>query len=226
MDFCPPSAWNGSWDDAQNNPSAAGAINAMTCVIVAASALGARGRTTCKRQVSGSNPLTGSRSDGAGWWQQLEADAEATNGADASEHQAASNTSDSRPPQPILDMNPPSAPRPEPRTSPENEPEQNDRATRLDGLLAKADQAARRIAVQQAERHASNDYAARMELEAQIQTQAEPEHQARARDEAELELLRRADRRGWPPGWRSSGARASVRRVDSDHRAVDCRVRG
>jgi hypothetical protein len=33
-----------------------------------------------------------------------------------------------------------------------------------------------------------------MELEAQ--TQAEPEHQARAWDEAELELLRRADRRG------------------------------
>ena len=143
---------------------------------------------------------------------------------DASEHQAASNTSDSRPPQRVLDMNPPSAPRPEPRTSPENEPEQDDRAARLDGLLARADQAARRIAVQQAERHASNDYAARMELEAQ--TQAEPEHQARARDEAELELLPRADRHGWPPGWRSSGARASVGRADSDHRAVDRRVRG
>ena len=46
---CPPSAWNGSWDDAPNNPSAAGAISAMTRAIGAASALGARGRTSCKR---------------------------------------------------------------------------------------------------------------------------------------------------------------------------------
>ena len=33
----------------------------MTCAIGAASALGARGRTSCKRQVSGSIPLTGSQ---------------------------------------------------------------------------------------------------------------------------------------------------------------------
>jgi len=61
MDFCPPSAWNGSWDGAPNNPSAVGAISAMDCAIGAASALGARGRTSCKRQVSGSIPLTGSQ---------------------------------------------------------------------------------------------------------------------------------------------------------------------
>ena len=82
----------------------------------------------------------------AGWWQQLEADAEAVNCADASEQQAASNTGDPRPPQRIPDMNPLSAPKPKPRTSPENEPEQDDRAARLDELLARADQAARRIA--------------------------------------------------------------------------------
>jgi hypothetical protein len=51
-----PSAWNGSWNDAPNNPSAVGAFSAMTCAIGAASALGARGRTSCKRQVIESDP--------------------------------------------------------------------------------------------------------------------------------------------------------------------------
>ena len=37
----------------------------MTCVIVASSALGVRGRTTCKRLASGSNPLTGSQFSGS-----------------------------------------------------------------------------------------------------------------------------------------------------------------
>ena len=83
-------------------------------------------------------------------------------------------------------MNPSSAPRPEPWTSPENEPEQDDRAAWLDGLLARADQAARRIAIQRAERHTSNNYAARMELEAQAP--AEARQQAEAKDEVELEL--------------------------------------
>ena len=126
----------------------------------------------------------------AGWWQQLEADAEAVNCADASEHQAASDTGEPRPSQRVPDMNPPSASRSEPRTSPENEPAQENRAARLDELLARADQAAQRIAAQQAERQASSEYAARMELEAQ--TQAEAGQQAEARDEVELELLRRS----------------------------------
>jgi hypothetical protein len=43
-----------------------------------------------------------------------------------------------------------------------------------------------RIAAQQAERQASSQYAARIELEAQ--THAAAGHQAEARDEAELEL--------------------------------------
>jgi len=125
----------------------------------------------------------------AGWQQQLEADAEAVNGADASEHQAASDAEESRASQCIADMNPPSVPKPGPRTSPENEPEQDDRAAQLDELLARADQAAQRIAAQQAERQASSEYAARMELEAQ--TQAEAGQQAEVPDEVELELLRR-----------------------------------
>jgi hypothetical protein len=61
MDHCLPSAWNGSWNGALDNPRAASAVGAMTCVIGAASARGAEGRTSCKRQVSGSIPLTGSQ---------------------------------------------------------------------------------------------------------------------------------------------------------------------
>ena len=59
MARCPPPAWNGSWDDAPDNPSATSAVRAITRPARAASALGARGRTSCKRQVSGSIPLTG-----------------------------------------------------------------------------------------------------------------------------------------------------------------------
>jgi hypothetical protein len=108
----------------------------------------------------------------AGWWQQLETDAEAMKCADANEHQAASSTADPRPPQRVPDMNPPSASRSEPRTSPENEPGQHDRAARLDELLARADQAARRIAARQA----SRAYAARTELETQTQAEAGSRH--------------------------------------------------
>ena len=108
------------------------------------------------------------------------------NCADTGEHQAASDAGESRASQHIADMNPLSVPRPEPRKSPENEPEQDDRAAGLDELLARADQAAQRIAAQRAERQASSDYAARIELEAQ--TQAEVGQQARARDEVELEM--------------------------------------
>ena len=74
----------------------------------------------------------------------------------------------------------------EPRTSPGNEPAQNELAARLDELHARADQAAQRIAAQQAECQASSDYIARIELEAQ--TQAGAGQQAQSRDELELEL--------------------------------------
>jgi hypothetical protein len=101
----------------------------------------------------------------AGWRQQVEPDARATNCADTSEHHAARDTGDPWPPQRV--------------------PE-NDRAARFDELLSRADQAAQRIAARQADRHASSDYAARMEREAQHQ--AEAGQQTEARDDLELEL--------------------------------------
>jgi hypothetical protein len=74
--------------------------------------------------------------------------------------------------------------------SSEYERTQDDQAAQLYELLTRADQAAQRIAAQQAERQASSEYAVRMELEAQ--TQAEAGRQAEARDDVELELLRRS----------------------------------
>lgn len=64
-----PRAWNGSWNGAPDNPSAASAVSAVTCAIGAANAHRARGRTSCKRQVSGSIPFTGSTkvSGGTRW---------------------------------------------------------------------------------------------------------------------------------------------------------------
>jgi hypothetical protein len=48
-------------DRAPDNPSAVSAVSAIIRIICAASAFGARGRYSCKRQASGSNPLTGSQ---------------------------------------------------------------------------------------------------------------------------------------------------------------------
>ena len=127
----------------------------------------------------------------AGWRHQLEADAEALNRADAtSERRAASDAGEPWLSQRTPDIDPASVPRPDPGTSPQIEPAQDDRGARLDELLARADQAAQRIAAQQAERHARSEYAARMEREAQ--TQAEAGQQPEARDEVELELLGRS----------------------------------
>ena len=126
----------------------------------------------------------------AGWSQRLEADAQAVNGAAVSEHQAASNAGALRPSQRIPHMNRPVSSEPEPRTGPEREPAQQLRAAWLNKLLAKAAEAAQRMATQQAERQASSDYATRMEVEAQAQ--AEARQQAQARDEVELELLCRS----------------------------------
>jgi hypothetical protein len=55
------SAWNGSWNGAFDNSSATSAISAMARAIGAARTCRALGRTSCKRQVSGSIPLTGSQ---------------------------------------------------------------------------------------------------------------------------------------------------------------------
>ena len=130
--------------------------------------------------------LKNERQQIAGWRHQLEADAEALNRADASERQAVSDAGEPWLSQRTPDKDPSSVLRPDPETSPQIEPSQDDLGARLDELLARADEAAQRIAVHQAERHASSEYAARMELEAQ--TQAEAGQQAEARDEAELEL--------------------------------------
>jgi hypothetical protein len=53
--------WDGSWNGPPDNPSAASAVTAMTCAVGAAGVHGVMGRIPCKRQVSGSNPLTGSQ---------------------------------------------------------------------------------------------------------------------------------------------------------------------
>jgi hypothetical protein len=55
-EYCLPGAWNDSWNGALNNRRAASAVSAMTCVICAASALGARGRTSHNPPVVGSSP--------------------------------------------------------------------------------------------------------------------------------------------------------------------------
>jgi hypothetical protein len=123
----------------------------------------------------------------AGWWQQLEADADAVNCADPSEYQADSDAGEPWPSERTLEIDPPSVPSPDPEGSSENERTRHDQAVRLDELLGRVDQAAQRIAAQQAERHVSSEYAARIELEAQ--TQAEAGQQAEARDDVELELL-------------------------------------
>ena len=115
---------------------------------------------------------------------QAQPDAGAVNCAGAGEPRAASNIAAPWSPQRVPDMHPPSTPKPELRTTPENEPAQQNQSARLAELLARADQAAQRIAVQKAERQAGSQYAARMELEAQAGAGQEPE----AREELELEL--------------------------------------
>jgi hypothetical protein len=115
---------------------------------------------------------------------QAQPDAGAVDCAGAGEPRAASNIAAPWPPQRVPDMHPPSTPKPELRTTPENEPAQQNQSARLAELLARADQAAQRIAVQKAERQAGSQYAARMELEAQAGAGQEPE----AREELELEL--------------------------------------
>ena len=56
--------WTGLWTGSPDNPSVVSAVSAMPRGICAVRTVSARGRTSCKRQVSGSIPLTGSRSRG------------------------------------------------------------------------------------------------------------------------------------------------------------------
>jgi len=125
-----------------------------------------------------------------------------------SEHQAAIDAEESRASQCVPDMNPPSTSRSEPRLSPANEPAQEKRAARLDELLARADRAAQRFAAQQAERHASNDYAARMELEAQTQAEAGIRHKPGRKPSSSCNAAARACSRTSPLIRSSIGATA------------------
>ena len=131
----------------------------------------------------------------AGWWREFEADLQAAERAIARQHQAAIDAGEPWPPQRTPEPNPSSAPEPDAgptsKASPAVEPapakpEQGNRTARLDELLARAGQAARRLAAQQAERQASSEYAARIEREAQAQPEAG--RQAEARDQAEIEM--------------------------------------
>lgn len=126
---------------------------------------------------------------------EFEADLQAAERAIARQRQAAIDAGEPWPPQRTAEPNPSSAPEPDAgptsKASPEVEPapakpEQDDRSAWLDELLARADQAARRRAAQQAERQASSEYAARIEREAQAQPEAG--RQAESRDEAEIEM--------------------------------------
>ena len=119
-----------------------------------------------------------------GWWREFEADLQAVERAIARQHQAAIDAGQPWPPQ----RTPEPEPEPAPETCPEEQlvPARADRAAQLDELLARADQAAQRLAAQQAEPQVSGEYAARIEREAQAQPEAG--RQAEARDQAEIEI--------------------------------------
>jgi len=103
-----------------------------------------------------------------------------------SQHQAAIDAGEPWPPQ--------RTPEPDPEPTPEKsaegqlvpaQPAQDDRAARLDELLARANQAAQRLTAQQAERQASSEYATRIERQAQAAPEAG--QQAGAREGIEIE---------------------------------------
>jgi hypothetical protein len=122
-----------------------------------------------------------------GWWRDFEADLQAVERAIARQHQAATDAGEPWPPQRIPEPDSESAP----ETSPEDQPapirtRQDDRAARLEQLLARADEAAQRLAVQSAERQASSEYAAR--IKRQAQSEPEAGYQAEARKGIEIEM--------------------------------------
>ena len=150
----------------------------------------------------------------AKWWRQLEADLEAMDRALGREHQAAIAAGKPWPPGKTTqaqsgrseasavieqlqrggDLRVPGCDPPvsEPESAapatealaPQHEPDA--RPARLDVLQARADEAAERIAADNAERETRAEYTARLEREAQAEPEAE--RQAEAPDEAEIEL--------------------------------------
>ena len=145
------------------------------------------GRARAELQRRGQAQPDGGPQTTAGWWREFETDLETVERDITRQHQAAIDAGQPRPPQ--------RTPKPEsrsaPQTNPEDrsvpaQPEQDDRAARLDGLLARANQATQRLAAQRAERQASHAYAVRIERQAQAQSEAEQE--AEASEEAEIEI--------------------------------------
>jgi hypothetical protein len=119
----------------------------------------------------------------ASWWHEFQAHAEAAERALGRQHLAAVTAGEPWPPQHARE------PSPDPQASLGEElisahPALVEIAARLDELLARVDQAAQRVAAQEAGRQPSSDYAVRVEREAQ----AESEQQAETRSGAEIEL--------------------------------------
>jgi hypothetical protein len=123
------------------------------------------------------------------WWRQLESDLAAVGRVIQREHQAAIVAGTPWPPERM--------PRPErvpePESSPGSDPEADgqrssadDRAGRLNLLLGQADEAAERFAVENADREAKAEYAARLEREAY--EESERTLQVEASYEADIEL--------------------------------------
>jgi conjugative relaxase-like TrwC/TraI family protein len=166
-----------------------------------------RGQHPPARRTSGPQSM-------AAWWRELQADTDAVDRAIEREHQAAVCDSQPWPPEPKPeagyeepDACPPGRePQPGPgipgsRTQPEPEaakpggtqpeaagpvPADDGRATRLDELQDRADQAARRIDAQRAELDASSQHTARAEREAQAEPA--PGQQAETPYDMEMEL--------------------------------------
>jgi hypothetical protein len=124
-------------------------------------------------------------------WHDLGADIEAPKHPVVRQYQAVIDAREPWPPQRVPEPNPLPAQEPDPETSAEDESvpahaRQNDRAARLDELLARADQAAHRITADKVEQQASSEYAARLDREAQAELEAE--QQAETWNGFEMEL--------------------------------------
>jgi hypothetical protein len=137
------------------------------------------------------------------WWRQFQADADAVDRAIEREHQATIHHGEPWPPErkPVAGHEEADSPVPGSRTEREPEgpkpgtpepetaepvPADDGRATRLDELQARVDQAARRIDAQRAEIDASSEHTARIEREVQADPAAD--RPAKTPHDMEMEL--------------------------------------
>jgi conjugative relaxase-like TrwC/TraI family protein len=152
----------------------------------------------------------------AGWWRQFEADLDATERAIEREHQAAIATDQPWPPQHTAQAQATHAEATAVTTRPQHDGylrergpdpqgpapgpaaldsealaarhEAGERAARLDALQARADEAAHRIAADNAGREARAQHTARLERQAHAQAEPAAERQAESSDGIEIEL--------------------------------------